>query len=110
MGVENGTMDTDLKLEQNMSLNTAEKAKIMRDTAATFNLSTNDTGSPEIQVALITNQIRRLTEHLKTNKQDIHSRHGLVKLVSKRRRLLDYLKNVDQSRYQLLLTELDLRR
>lgn len=93
-----------------MSLNTAEKANVMKDITAKFDLAKNDTGSPEVQIALITNQIRRLTEHLKANKQDVHSRHGLVKLVSKRRRLLDYLKENSVARYQKLLAELDLRR
>ncbi len=93
-----------------MSLTTAEKASVMQDITSKFELASNDTGSPEVQIAIITNRVRRLTEHLKANKQDVHSRHGLIKLVSKRRRLLNYLQNVNQQRYQKLLAELDLRR
>lgn len=93
-----------------MSLGTAEKAQIIDDIRGKFELGSSDTGSPEVQVALITNKIRRLTEHLKGNKQDVHSRHGLIKLVSKRRRLLNYLKDISVARYQKLLQELDLRR
>ena len=93
-----------------MSLNTAEKAQVIEDIKGKFDLASNDTGSPEVQIALITNQVRRLTDHLKANKQDVHSRHGLIKLVSKRRRLLNYLKDTSVQRYQKLLAELDLRR
>lgn len=93
-----------------MSLTTAEKAQVIENIAGKMSLPKNDTGTPEVQVALLTEQIKRLTEHLKTNKQDVHSRHGLVKLVSKRRRLLNYLKNSALARYQQLLTQLELRR
>jgi small subunit ribosomal protein S15 len=93
-----------------MSLTTAEKAQVIENIAGKMSLPKTDTGTPEVQVALLTEQIKRLTEHLKSNKQDVHSRHGLVKLVSKRRRLLNYLKNNALSRYQQLLVELELRR
>jgi small subunit ribosomal protein S15 len=69
-----------------------------------------DTGSPEVQVALITARVTHLTEHLKDHKQDHHSRRGLLMLVGQRRRLLNYLKNKDIDRYRALIAELGLRR
>jgi small subunit ribosomal protein S15 len=69
-----------------------------------------DTGSPEVQVALITQRITNLTEHLKTHAKDFHSRRGLLMLVGRRRRLLDYLKRKDQARYTSLIGRLSLRR
>ena len=69
-----------------------------------------DTGSPEVQVAILTERIRNLTEHFKTHKKDNHSRRGLLKLVSNRRKLLDYLKRKDEARYQELIRRLGLRR
>ncbi|MDQ2870229.1 MAG: 30S ribosomal protein S15 [Acidobacteriota bacterium] len=69
-----------------------------------------DTGSPEVQVALLTNRITYLTEHFKTNAKDHHSRRGLLKLVSRRRRLLDYLKSEDADRYHRLIERLGLRK
>jgi small subunit ribosomal protein S15 len=69
-----------------------------------------DTGSPEVQVALITERIAYLTEHFKTHKKDHHSRRGLLKLVGQRRRLLDYLRGVDQNRYKAVIDQLGLRK
>jgi small subunit ribosomal protein S15 len=69
-----------------------------------------DTGSPEVQVALLSERIGNLTEHLKTHAKDFHSRRGLLVLVGRRRRLLDYLKNKDQRRYEALIGRLNLRR
>ncbi len=69
-----------------------------------------DTGSPEVQVALLSERITNLTEHLKTHAKDFHSRRGLLMLVGRRRRLLDYLKGKDQSRYETLIGRLKLRR
>ena len=69
-----------------------------------------DTGSPEVQVALLSERIDNLTEHLKTHAKDFHSRRGLLMLVGRRRRLLDYLKKKDQARYQTLIGRLSLRR
>jgi small subunit ribosomal protein S15 len=69
-----------------------------------------DTGSPEVQVALLSERIGSLTEHLKTHAKDFHSRRGLLVLVGRRRRLLDYLKKKDQSRYETLIGRLSLRR
>jgi small subunit ribosomal protein S15 len=93
-----------------MALTTAEKANTVSKAAQSFELNAKDTGSPEVQVALLTDSITRLTAHLKTNKQDKHSRYGLIKMVSKRRRLLNYLRAKDVARYQKVLAELDLRR
>jgi small subunit ribosomal protein S15 len=69
-----------------------------------------DTGSPEVQVALLTERITYLTEHFKTHKKDHHSRRGLLKLVGQRRRLLDYLRTVDQNRYRVLIDQLGIRK
>ena len=75
-----------------------------------FKTSGNDTGSPEVQVALITGRINELTEHLRTHKKDYSSQRGLLKLVGQRRRLLDYIKGADASRYLKLINELELRK
>jgi small subunit ribosomal protein S15 len=69
-----------------------------------------DTGSPEVQVAILTERIAYLTEHFKTHKKDHHSRRGLLKLVGQRRRLLDYLRTVDQARYKALIDQLGIRK
>ncbi|MDD3608601.1 MAG: 30S ribosomal protein S15 [Halothiobacillaceae bacterium] len=89
-----------------MSLNAEAKAQIVAEYAR----GTNDTGSPEVQVALLTNRINQLTEHFAVHKQDNHSRRGLLRLVNQRRKLLDYLKRKDASRYQALIGRLGLRR
>jgi small subunit ribosomal protein S15 len=83
-----------------------------RRTALLTDYATNaaDTGSPEVQVALLTERITNLTEHLKTHAKDFHSRRGLLMLVGRRRRLLDYLKGKDVSRYESLIGRLNLRR
>lgn len=75
-----------------------------------FARSEGDTGSPEVQVALLTERIRELTEHLSTHKKDHHSRRGLLKMVGKRRNLLKYLKESDIERYRALIAELGLRK
>ena len=69
-----------------------------------------DTGSPEVQIALLTRTIRHLTEHFKVHKKDHHSRQGLLRMVGKRRRLLDYLKRKDFERYQQIITKLGIRK
>jgi small subunit ribosomal protein S15 len=84
----------------------SEKPKIIND----FGTHGGDTGSPEVQVALLTSRIGYLTEHFKTNAKDHHSRRGLLKLVSRRRRLLDYLKSESPERYQKLIDRLGLRK
>jgi small subunit ribosomal protein S15 len=85
----------------------------MPDTAATIaehRLHETDTGSPEVQVALLTERINHLTEHLKVHSKDHHSRRGLLMLVGRRRRLLDYLRRNDVERYRALIAKLGLRR
>lgn len=88
-----------------MSLMAAQKAQIVK----TYQRSNNDTGSPEVQIALLSARINALTEHLKVNKHDFHTRYGLTKLVSQRRRLMRYLKGKSLQRYQLIIKELDIR-
>lgn len=75
-----------------------------------FKLHDKDTGSTEVQVALLSNRIQYLTDHFKTHKKDHHSRRGLLKLVGQRRRLLNYLKRIDISRYKHIIAELGLRK
>lgn len=82
------------------------KTKIIED----YKLHPSDTGSPEVQVALLTNRINELTEHFKTHAKDHHSRRGLLKLVGRRRRLLDYLKRRDFARYQSTIERLGIRK
>jgi small subunit ribosomal protein S15 len=89
-----------------MATTAADRAKIVGE----FQQAKNDTGSPEVQVALLTSRIAYLTEHFKSNKKDNHSRRGLLAMVSQRRRLLDYLKSKDVSRYQALIERLSLRK
>lgn len=88
-----------------MSLNSADKATIISE----YKRADKDTGSPEVQVSLITGRIKYLTEHFKSNKKDFHSRRGLQSLVNKRRKLLKYLKRNDSARYQTLIQSLGLR-
>ncbi len=89
-----------------MAMLAEQKAQIVKD----FARKEGDTGSPEVQVALLTTRINQLTEHFKTHIQDNHSRRGLLRMVSQRRRLLDYLKAHDHARYADLLKRLGLRR
>lgn len=89
-----------------MSITVERKAELIRDYAR----ADGDTGSPEVQVAILTERINNLTEHFQDHKKDNHSRRGLLKMVSKRRHLLDYLKATDQSRYEELIGRLGLRR
>ncbi|MCL2677499.1 MAG: 30S ribosomal protein S15 [Clostridiales bacterium] len=77
---------------------------------AKYKIHENDTGSPEVQIAILTERIQHLTEHLKTHKKDFHSRRGLLQMVGQRRGLLNYLKNGDIDRYRKIITELGLRR
>jgi small subunit ribosomal protein S15 len=89
-----------------MSLETVAKANVINQ----YRLHETDTGSPEVQVALLSQRIEYLTEHFKTHKKDHHSRRGLLKLVGKRRRLLDFLKKSDLERYRKVVTSLNLRK
>ena len=89
-----------------MSITAERKAAVLTDYAT----KEGDTGSPEVQVAILTERINNLTEHFKSHKKDNHSRRGLLKMVSQRRRLLDYLKSREEARYQTLIERLGLRR
>ena len=89
-----------------MSINAESKSKVVDE----FKRTENDTGSPEVQVALLTARIQHLTNHFKTHKHDHHSRRGLLRLVNQRRSLLDYLKKKDSDRYRKLIESLGLRR
>jgi len=89
-----------------MSITAERKAELIKEYAT----KADDTGSPEVQVAVLSERIANLTEHFKVHAKDNHSRRGLLKLVSQRRRLLDYVKNKDVTRYQSLIERLGLRR
>ena len=89
-----------------MAVNADKKAGIVKD----FQRAEGDTGSPEVQVAIITDRIQTLTEHFKTHKKDNHSRRGLLMMVAQRRKLLDYLKSKDAERYTALIAKLGLRK
>jgi small subunit ribosomal protein S15 len=89
-----------------MALNSEHKSEIV----ATYRRNPSDTGSPEVQVALLSARIDQLSGHFTDHKKDHHSRRGLLKMVNQRRKLLDYLKQADQGRYQELISRLGLRR
>jgi small subunit ribosomal protein S15 len=89
-----------------MSITAEDKARVIKE----YRTKEGDTGSPEVQVAILSSRIATLTEHFKTHKKDNHSRRGLLKLVAQRRKLLDYVKRKDESRYQSLIQRLGLRR
>ena len=89
-----------------MSITAGRKAEVIKS----FALKSGDTGSPEVQVAILSERINNLTEHFKTHAKDNHSRRGLLKLVSQRRQLLDYVKKHDEARYKSLIERLKIRR
>ena len=89
-----------------MSITNDDKKAVIKDYA----IKDGDTGSPEVQVAILTKRIVNLTEHFKTHKKDNHSRRGLLKMVSLRRKLLDYVREKDEKRYQELIKRLEIRR
>jgi small subunit ribosomal protein S15 len=89
-----------------MTMTPERKVALVKD----FATAVGDTGSPEVQVAILTERITYLTEHFKTHKKDNHSRRGLLRMVAKRRGLLDYLKSKDEGRYQTLIKRLEIRR
>ena len=89
-----------------MSLNAGRKAEVIK----TYATKSGDTGSPEVQVAILTERITSLTEHFKAHVKDNHSRRGLLKMVSQRRQLLDYLRRKDEARYKTLIEKLGIRR
>jgi small subunit ribosomal protein S15 len=88
-----------------MSLNQAAKHSIMEN----YRVHETDTGSPEVQVAILTEKINRLTQHLKLNKKDYSSQRGLLRMIGQRRRLLSYLQNIDKNRYGQLIQRLGIR-
>ena len=96
----------DAPAKDTMSLDTATKNAIIAEYAT----KPGDTGSPEVQIALLTERINHLTEHFKTHVKDHHSRRGLLRMVSRRRKLLDYLKRTDADQYRQLITKLELRK
>jgi small subunit ribosomal protein S15 len=89
-----------------MSIAAGRKAEVIKSYAT----KSGDTGSPEVQVAILSERIGNLTEHFKTHVKDNHSRRGLLKLVSQRRQLLDYLRRIDEARYRTLIEKLGIRR
>ena len=89
-----------------MSINADRKKEIIKD----FAINDGDTGSPEVQVAVLTERIKNLTEHFKDHKKDNHSCQGLLKLVNQRRKILDYIKSKDEPRYEEIIKRLGLRR
>ena len=89
-----------------MSIAAGRKAEVIK----TYATKSGDTGSPEVQVAILSERINNLTEHFKTHVKDNHSRRGLLKLVSQRRQLLDYLRRADEARYRTLIDKLGIRR
>ncbi len=89
-----------------MSITADRKAELIKEYAT----KEGDTGSPEVQIAILTERITNLTDHFKDHKGDVHSRRGLLKMVSRRRRLLDYLKKIEESRYQTTIERLGIRK
>ena len=89
-----------------MSITAEKKQELIKEYA----IHDGDVGSPEVQVAILTERIKNLTEHMSLHKKDFHTRRGLLVMVGKRRRLLDYLKKVDEKRYQKLIERLELRK
>lgn len=89
-----------------MSITTEKKAELIKDNQH----AANDTGSPEVQIAILTERIRNLTEHMKVHKKDLGSRRGLLKMVSQRRKLLDYLREGSEGRYQDIIKKHGIRR
>ena len=89
-----------------MSITPEAKAQLIKD----YGLKEGDTGSPEVQIAILTSRITTLTEHFKDHKKDNHSRRGLLKMVSQRRKLLDYTRAKDEARYQDIIKRLGIRR
>tara|TARA_Y100000590_G_scaffold467762_1_gene647822 strand:+ start:16422 stop:16694 length:273 start_codon:yes stop_codon:yes gene_type:complete len=86
------------------------EAKTKQDVIKEYQTDKNDTGSPEVQVAILTSRINELSEHMQVHKKDFHSRRGLLAMVAKRRKLLDYLKKKDEARYKTLIERLGIRR
>jgi small subunit ribosomal protein S15 len=101
-----GAQHAEHERNSSMSLSVERKQQVVKSYAT----KSGDTGSPEVQIALLTERINGLTEHFKAHKKDNHSRRGLLKMVSQRRQLLDYVRSRDEARYQKIIERLDLRR
>ena len=99
-------MSSTLELDDRMSITAERKKELISE----YGSREGDTGSPDVQVAVLSERISNLTEHFKSHVKDNHSRRGLIKLVSQRRRLLDYIKATDEKRYEMLISRLGLRR
>lgn len=97
---------TEPEKREDMSLQVAQKAQVVKQ----YQRAGNDTGSPEVQIALLTERINGLSEHFKSHVKDFHSRRGLLKMVSERRKLLDYLKRSDADKYRSIIERLGLRK
>jgi len=95
-----------LKYSSYMALDKEKKEKLIKK----FGLKSEDTGSPEVQIALLSERMKELAEHLKIHKKDNHSRRGLISMVSRRRKLLDYLKKASQERYKKIIEKLGLKK
>ena len=89
-----------------MSITAEKKQEVIKNYA----MAENDTGSPDVQIAVLTERISNLSDHMQTHKKDLHSRRGLLAMVARRRKLLDYLKGVDEDRYTKLIKSLNIRR
>lgn len=106
LGVREGEKQKDIDKENTMSLKNANKSEIIKDYAR----KKDDTGSPEVQVAILTARITELSGHMQVHKKDFHSRRGLLAMVAKRRKLLDYLRSNDEDRYKTIIKSLGIRR
>lgn len=89
-----------------MSIKAEKKQEVIKDNAT----GKNDTGSPEVQIAILTERISNLSDHMQNHKKDLHSRRGLLAMVARRRKLLDYVKGVDEARYQAIIKKQNIRR
>jgi small subunit ribosomal protein S15 len=89
-----------------LSITKEKKQEVIKE----YQRESNDTGSPEVQIAILTERIKNLTEHLKVNKKDFHSRYGLLKLVSRRRKLLNYIKRKSEDKYSQIIGKLSIRK
>ena len=89
-----------------MSITAEKKSELI----GTYKRNDSDTGSPEVQISILTERIKNLTEHMKEHKKDVHSRRGLLKMVSQRRKLLDYVRGVEEARYKAIIEALGIRR
>ena len=109
-GIEKNSLATFIFIDYNFKTMVKKLPEDKQKIIEKFAQHKGDTGSPEVQIALLTNKIDKLTKHLEENKKDNHSRRGLLKTIAKRRRLLNYLQKLDNKRYQKLISELGLKK